>query len=1554
MPANDPMPEPAAVRIANLAVSELEQAVEREEFGVIIEDVAPLDLSTLAAALAQPRFTRSKRLRVSLVGESEVVNGALARFNSLDGLLTADEETAVGWRNQRLRTIALVTNRPLAKAATFREFRRLSERDLGRRLCSEQRDDAEVTWLRTLWDALERGRTLRISLQSMVRFALALNALLPTERSANAPRHLHMLGLFPDSFLADEKSDQRLLRRLLQNRDLVGQVRRATDEDWSRIRSYCKSLSGVAKTTATRLVARLRKVADGSTLEGLDFTEMQTLWRGKVAGKGTGTGRGNGAARVEIERIAGRKLLANDRASLGDIAEELKQIVQIALDDDSRADAQDVKKGSTADEVAVVDVDREILELVRSRSTETEWGGVIEVASEKPGALTEVAAFKSWTPFGIDLIGKDLEKFAVEGIAPSGLLELLTRLTVLHNAIVPHAMELAASPVVALAGEPMLLETAEEYLVTYEQLLRQLHAVYHEMHSAADFEAEQVIGLMLCLELYVYRDNGKIEVVMSPLHPLYLWRSVTLVREVVGLGSLLSEHELATVEEACAEDLQILQVLVLSRQATGADQPIMLGQAGTLGRLPVFREAPRGMLESDGVRTVGELAQRLAKLRPFVRPGLQILLVNLPKPARFIEELIERLDLEATNSDETYWGIHVRIRYTHLDTRGWANEVSDLEDALRERLSTAEERGLLSLSVQGETIRWDKVQQELRDHPAHLTVVVDPFEVRSTPVARAQMHALSPWMPTCEYRFNRIRKEVQIIPIAEENVFGSYLAAAALVHTALQRKTPAHLPQVREVKDILDDIAEHSTWIVVADPHRVPLARLGSAEVIDRRVEKGRQLTCFAHDLAPFVRRLDGQLRKTHFLAENATLQRLVRDLVAMEPNGILGLAATSPEKQVKGSLGKLIAVRWYRSQQPSGLAVSLDTENAARWLVAGHHSREKADLLGLRDEDGSLVIDVIEVKAHDEAIPYTVIDGTIEGRAVGQVLATLQALAEVFTPDSRSPLAKPRREVLREHLYTALLRDQEPEYIERWHALLQDVFDGRIPVRLAGRIVHVQLASVAHRDSRVYLSESGVPVRVDTLSAADVGLVLHSSKPVSPEPSTTNPGVDVTDRMEPAEALALLLLKPLVADSKVIGKVETQLAEATTSAEAVELSSDNAQSARLPNEARALPAAAASPSHGIFIDVALGKEHASSNVVHWMPARQSNGFFLILGASGSGKTETLKVLGTSISDAGVPVLVFDFHGDVVLPGVASVLLSSGAASTVGLNPMELDIHSAEESGLYDQRAAMRGMIQRAVPALGHRQSGILREAFDEAYKRAGIFDDDVSSWNRPAPTFLDVQSILATWAEDDARKSQRAGIEGCLAAVRELFDHPIFARASHVSVDQMLSGSMRLDLSKLPDQVRFIATETLLRKLFRTLRLRGPIPVQPADDRQRFRLFVVIDEAKVLSLGGSERDRADNILNELITEARKFGLGMILASQMSDHFSEDVRANAATWLVLKPMDIREAKKNAPNVSVDPEDLMQLAGRGDGYYRDRPSSRARRIQVQPRHGIGPT
>jgi len=940
-----------------------------------------------------------------------------------------------------------------------------------------------------------------------------------------------------------------------------------------------------------------------------------------------------------------------------------------------------------------------------------------------------------------------------------------------------------------------------------------------------------------------------------------------------------------------------------------------------------------------------------------------VLFVNAPRPSKLLEGVLDELDLDNQATDDTFWGVHFRFRYTLPDTKGWSSELDDLDDQIKDRLKTGQERGLLSLSVRADLTGWEGLLKEVTTVPAHLTVVFDPFEVRTTLVARAGLHDLSPWMPSCEYRYNRLKKQIAIVPIAEEQVFATYFGAAKLVHRELKASTATHQPQVTAIRSWLDQLAAVSTWTVIADPHRVLVPRLTDSEVIDRRIERGRQLTTFGSDLSPFVRKLDRQLRRTHFVADQVTLEDLIRDLVAMEPNGILGLVGGDKSKHVKGALGKLIAMRWYRRMEPSGLSVSLDTQNATRWLSAGAMSGERADLIGIREDGGELKIDVIEVKTHDEGVPYIVAGGIATGHAVDQILATLHALAEVFGGQD-SPLARPRREVLREHLYTALMRDVNPEYIERWHALLQDLFNGSIPVKLSGRLIHVRLASVASTQTVIVKSASGIPLEINTLSASDVGLVLSPTRVQGADEEDTLPkafpGGPSAASMEPRVALDLLTTRHRLdttdgeggesgegdGDDTGVGSASRRDGQ-DSGVRPSNFGGASATASAMQGESLGGLGTLTGKPDSVSLDVLLGQEINTKQDLIWSAGKQSNGFFLILGASGSGKTETLKVLGSDIAAFGTPVLVLDFHGDVNFPGLESVLLSSGTSSTVGINPMELDSQSAEETGLYDQRKVIRDMIRNAVPALGHRQGAILRDAIEQAYLDAGFKDADPSTWKRPPPTFNDVVEILSGWAEDDARKSQRTSIEGCIAAVQEIFEHPIFLRSEHISIDDILSKSMRLDLSRLSDEVRYITAETLLRKIFRILRLKGPIPVQPQSDRERFRLFVVIDEAKILSTGGGDPDSPDRILNLLFTESRKFGLGMILASQMSDHFGSEVKANAATWLVMKPMDIREARKNAPNVQMEPDALTALRGKGDGYFRDRTSAKARRVQVKP-------
>lgn len=70
----------------------------------------------------------------------------------------------------------------------------------------------------------------------------------------------------------------------------------------------------------------------------------------------------------------------------------------------------------------------------------------------------------------------------------------------------------------------------------------------------------------------------------------------------------------------------------------------------------------------------------------------------------------------------------------------------------------------------------------------------------------------------------------------------------------------------------------------------------------------------------------------------------------------------------------------------------------------------------------------------------------------------------------------------------------------------------------------------------------------------------------------------------------------------------------------------------------------------------------------------------------------------------------------------------------------------------------------------------------------------------------------------------------------------------------------------------------------------------------------------------------------------------MILGTQSASNLTKDIRANASCWLALLHNEADEARRTAPNIGVDPDDLMRLKSKGDGYLKQR-STATRRIQV---------
>jgi hypothetical protein len=362
-------------------------------------------------------------------------------------------------------------------------------------------------------------------------------------------------------------------------------------------------------------------------------------------------------------------------------------------------------------------------------------------------------------------------------------------------------------------------------------------------------------------------------------------------------------------------------------------------------------------------------------------------------------------------------------------------------------------------------------------------------------------------------------------------------------------------------------------------------------------------------------------------------------------------------------------------------------------------------------------------------------------------------------------------------------------------------------------------------------------------------------------------------------------------------------------------------------------------------LDIGMGQDTVTGQRIDWMPGRESNGMLLIQGASGSGKTQALIRVGSDIVHHAYPVLVLDFHGDVQFPGLNSYALSAGDNGWVGINPMavfgDADIHA----NLYEQRACLVDMLHRAIPRLSAQQRMQLQDAIAQAYWHAGFRDNDPSTWNHPAPCFRDVVAILQHWLHHPAKKPVRQSLNGCIAAIRSQFDHPVFSKRDTFDSETLLRWNVRVDFSQIQsDSVRFIAAQALLRQVFQSLQRQGPIATD-APDHERFRLFVLIDEAKLITQGSGDVEARSNILNVIATEGRKFGMGLILASQMSGHFGQEITANASARLIMKPMSLAEARRSAADISINPLALLNLRGGGDGYFHSNVHASARLIQV---------
>lgn len=347
---------------------------------------------------------------------------------------------------------------------------------------------------------------------------------------------------------------------------------------------------------------------------------------------------------------------------------------------------------------------------------------------------------------------------------------------------------------------------------------------------------------------------------------------------------------------------------------------------------------------------------------------------------------------------------------------------------------------------------------------------------------------------------------------------------------------------------------------------------------------------------------------------------------------------------------------------------------------------------------------------------------------------------------------------------------------------------------------------------------------------------------------------------------------------------------------------------------------------------IRIGSFYNRPGISFYEPEKEANGTLLITGASGVRKTQKLKDMIAQLFTCGCSLTTLDFHGDIGTPHQETVELTEGPGSSMSLRPLQITPYVIEKYGLYGAASQILSTVESSGRNLGEVQKKILRNALINVWESHGIDENDHETWEeRDIPT-KEWLKVLSDMQDEAKNATERRAIESAMARVDHMANSSAFNGRYSVGPGQIMSESIRFDLSGLTGQIQIIAAEIILRMISWEAIARSGQNTSIGNGPFKTNKYIIIDEAKILTKAHAKKQESDRLLNVIATEMRKFGIRLIAASQMSKHFDSEVTASAACRLIYHTFDAEEARRISRSANIPFDAVDQIPPQGAALF----------------------
>ena len=262
-----------------------------------------------------------------------------------------------------------------------------------------------------------------------------------------------------------------------------------------------------------------------------------------------------------------------------------------------------------------------------------------------------------------------------------------------------------------------------------------------------------------------------------------------------------------------------------------------------------------------------------------------------------------------------------------------------------------------------------------------------------------------------------------------------------------------------------------------------------------------------------------------------------------------------------------------------------------------------------------------------------------------------------------------------------------------------------------------------------------------------------------------------------------------------------------------------------------------------------LGVLHNGTFV--YLSNKSPNENMALFGISGVGKSTRINEIANDIVAVGETVLCFDLDGTIVLDELQNYNFIDALED--GLNLRLLKQNDFENEENYITFISYITKIIAGTNHFGVRQIGALREAIEYAFAHQNANETEMEAIAR---ALILQDSSVAT---------------GVYHRLWSVLNCNVFRGSDK----KIMQGKVNIiSLKGIDGETQRNVIEIMLGAIWKKYRL---------SKEKSWRMTVVVDEFQKLNL------KKDSILTEMLREARKYGLSLVLATQSADIFNKDV-----------------------------------------------------------------